>query len=206
MTPRSLVYLVLFLAAEICYGRMSTVAAQGNPSADAIINSLGPCVEPPNPWPRPKGGGAGGNCDLPGGTRGIRLAPSPNDPSAQQPHVASNKPVPSAAASVNLMVNFANGSAKLTPDAIRTWMSWAARSPARTWRRTGSASRATPTRSDRAATTLPCPSIVPRRWWTMSRRSSASIRVVSKRSAWERAGCWSPLRRRRRSRAIAAHR
>ena len=50
-------------------------------------------------------------------------APSP----AQQPRVASSKPVavpaapqPAAAPSVNLTVNFANGSAELTPEAIRT--------------------------------------------------------------------------------------
>ena len=50
-------------------------------------------------------------------------APSP----AQQPRVASSKPVAvpmappaPAAPAVNLTVNFANGSADLTPDAIRT--------------------------------------------------------------------------------------
>ena len=95
--------------------------AQGNPSADQIINSLKPS----------------GNLVL-GGTRGIRLAPSSGTPAAQapapvqqqQPRVAATKPVavpvaaaqpaPAAGPAVNLTVNFANGSAELTPDAIRT--------------------------------------------------------------------------------------
>ena len=92
------------------------VLAQGNPSADQIINSLRPS----------------GNM-MPGGTRGIRLAapsnegaaPQPAPAQAQQPRVASNKPTAAptpaqAAPTVNLTVNFANGSAELTPDAIRT--------------------------------------------------------------------------------------
>ncbi len=92
------------------------VLAQGNPSADQIINSLKPS----------------GNLVL-GGTRGIRLAPA-NDAAAQQPtptptrqpRVAANKPAaePAAAAqaapSVNLTVNFATDSAQLTPEAMRT--------------------------------------------------------------------------------------
>ena len=91
------------------------VLAQGNPSADQIINSLRPS----------------GNM-MPGGTRGIRLAAPSNEGAAQQPapaqaqqpRVASNKPIAAPAAqaapTVNLTVNFANGSAELTPDAIRT--------------------------------------------------------------------------------------
>jgi outer membrane protein OmpA-like peptidoglycan-associated protein len=90
--------------------------AQNSPSASQIINSLKPS----------------GNL-VTGGTRGIRLAAPPGDASQpaakpatttqQQPHVASNKPVATAAASgpaVNLTVNFANGSADLTPEAIKT--------------------------------------------------------------------------------------
>jgi OmpA-OmpF porin, OOP family len=102
--------------------------AQGNPSSDQIINSLKPS----------------GNLTL-GGTRGIRLAaPSgegtaPAQASAMpvatgQPHVATAKPMvasakpmahataPAEAAgpSVNLTVNFPNGSADLTPEAMAT--------------------------------------------------------------------------------------
>jgi len=88
-----------------------------SPSADQIINSL-----------RPSGNLAAG------GTRGIRLAapsgdtaqPAPS-PAQQAPRVASSRPVAVAAQpaqpqgpAVNLTVNFANGSADLTPDAIRT--------------------------------------------------------------------------------------
>ncbi len=94
------------------------VLAQGNPSADQIINSLRPS----------------GNL-VTGGTRGLRLAAPTNDgttqqpaPSpAQQPRVASSRPVavpvaspPAAGPAVNLTVNFTNGSADLRPDAIRT--------------------------------------------------------------------------------------
>jgi len=97
--------------------------AQGNPSADQIINSLKPS----------------GNLVM-GGTRGIRLAPTndagtsagaaPAHAPTPQPHIASAKPVvmpvaaaqpaPVAGPAVNLTVNFANGSAELMPEAIRT--------------------------------------------------------------------------------------
>lgn len=95
--------------------------AQGSPSADQIINSLKPS----------------GNLVM-GGTRGIRLAAPPSDASTQpaapspvqQPRVAASRPVPvvvntppppvASGPAVNLTVNFANGSAELTPDAIRT--------------------------------------------------------------------------------------
>jgi len=90
--------------------------AQSNPSADQIINSLKPS----------------GNLAI-GGTRGIRLAPPTGTVSPQQvtpvatgsPHVAPARRAPSAAAenagpSVNLTVDFANGSAQLTPQAIAT--------------------------------------------------------------------------------------
>jgi OOP family OmpA-OmpF porin len=94
--------------------------AQSNPSASQIINSLKPS----------------GNL-VTGGTRGIRLtAPTestqPSSPQAaakptsgSQAHVASTKPMTPASASsssapsVSLTVNFANGSADLTPDAIK---------------------------------------------------------------------------------------
>jgi OOP family OmpA-OmpF porin len=96
--------------------------AQSNPSSDQIINSLRPS----------------GNLVL-GGTRGIRLAPpaagdtaaqqpaTPAPSAAQQPRVAASKPMPvpvaqtpAAGPAVNLTVNFANGSAELTPEAMRT--------------------------------------------------------------------------------------
>jgi outer membrane protein OmpA-like peptidoglycan-associated protein len=101
------------------------VFAQGNPSADQIINSLRPS----------------GNLTA-GGTRGIRLAaPSsegaapvqagsqPSAPPAThtQARVASARPITPTAAtaapagpSVNLTVNFLNGSADLTPEAMTT--------------------------------------------------------------------------------------
>ena len=95
--------------------------AQSNPSASQIINSLKPS----------------GNLVM-GGTRGIRLAaptdgaqPSPPQAAAKptaapQTHVASSKPMAPAAVSsasgpaVSLTVNFATGSADLTPDAIKS--------------------------------------------------------------------------------------
>ena len=107
------------IVAPLMFGSMPSFA-QSSPSASQIINSLKPS----------------GNL-VTGGTRGIRLAPS-NDTSAtpapapspaQQPRVASSKPVAVPAAStaahpsgpaVNLTVNFATGSADLTPDAIKT--------------------------------------------------------------------------------------
>jgi OmpA-OmpF porin, OOP family len=89
------------------------VWAQGHPSADQIINSLRPS----------------GNL-VTGGTRGIRLAAPSNDAAApqsapspaQQPRVAANRPASTAPATptVSLTVNFPNGSAELTPDAIHT--------------------------------------------------------------------------------------
>ncbi len=99
--------------------------AQGSPSADQIINSLKPT----------------GNLTA-GGTRGIRLAAPTGEGTAPaqagsqpqssvvpvatgQPRVASSKPVPHTTApaetggpSVNLTVNFPNGSADLTPEAM----------------------------------------------------------------------------------------
>jgi len=117
MAVRSLI--VPVIAASLSLGTLPALA-QGHPSTDQIINSLRPS----------------GNL-VTGGTRGLRLAapgneaaPAPVAPSpAQQPRVASNKPVavPVApqpaqqeAPSVNLTVNFTNGSAELTPDAMHT--------------------------------------------------------------------------------------
>ncbi len=103
------------------------VFAQGNPSADQIINSLRPT----------------GNLTA-GGTRGIRLAAPSGEgtapaqaqsqstatpAAASQPRFASAKPIPhattpaaapaeAAGPSVNLTVNFPNGSADLTPEAM----------------------------------------------------------------------------------------
>jgi OmpA-OmpF porin, OOP family len=95
----------------------SLPAVAQNPSADQIINSLRPS----------------GNL-VRGGTRGIRLAPSGDassqpeaapTPAASQPRIAASKSVAvpaaaPAAPAVNLTVNFANGSAELTPAATRT--------------------------------------------------------------------------------------
>ncbi|MBN8890235.1 MAG: hypothetical protein BGP12_16425 [Rhodospirillales bacterium 70-18] len=103
--------------------------AQGNPSADQIINAL-----------KPTGGLLGSS------TRGIRpaapavaapasphvqpaasrapavAAPAPAAPSVQPAAAAApmHAAPPAAAPSVNLTVQFANGSAELTPAAIKT--------------------------------------------------------------------------------------
>lgn len=91
--------------------------AQGNPSADQIINSLKPT----------------GNLTA-GGTRGIRLGAPPPSSSTSAPvahaatgptHMASTRPRATSAAgsggpSVNLTVDFATGSAQLTPQAMAT--------------------------------------------------------------------------------------
>jgi OmpA-OmpF porin, OOP family len=89
--------------------------AQGNPSADQIINSLKPT----------------GNLTA-GGTRGIRLgAPAPTSSTSpvvhattRPSHVASTRPgattAESGGPSVNLTVDFATGSARLTPQAMAT--------------------------------------------------------------------------------------
>ena len=88
--------------------------AQSSPSADQIINSLKPS----------------GNL-LSGGTRGIRLAPPSDSTSPVQPvatgqaRYAAAKPMAAPAAqsnspSVSLTVDFATGSADLTPQARAT--------------------------------------------------------------------------------------
>lgn len=110
------------LVAPLMFGA-APVFAQSNPSADQIINSLKPS----------------GNL-LSAGTRGIRLAPPPagaSHPAASQaaampgsathagPQPAAARQMsasaqPGAAPSVNLTVNFATGSAALTPQARAT--------------------------------------------------------------------------------------
>ena len=111
------------MIATVLFGGTAGAMAQGNPSADQIINSL-----------RPSGG-------MMGGTRGIRpvtpAAPSAAAPSAS-PQVApaatagANHAVrppaerrqaaapADAAPSVNLSVQFASNSAELTPAAMTT--------------------------------------------------------------------------------------
>lgn len=106
---RSLITSIIL--APLIYGSLPTFAQ--NPSASQIINSLKPS----------------GNL-VTGGTRGIRLVAPPSDttqPAAkasptQQPRIASSKPAatPANGPAVNLTVNFANGSADLTPDAMKT--------------------------------------------------------------------------------------
>ena len=110
-----------FVIAPLVFGTVPAFA-QGNPSADQSINSLKPS----------------GNLAK-GGTRGIRLASPTGDAAAapqpapvQQPRLASATPAPVSTAmpapapapnsgpAVNLTVNFANGSAELTPEAMRT--------------------------------------------------------------------------------------
>ncbi len=100
--------------------------AQGNPSADSIINSLRP--------------GAG----MAGGTRGIRpvapasepapapvasqARPTPTQPHGAATHASAPRSAPpaattlaaAAAPSVNLTVQFATSSADLTPAAVKT--------------------------------------------------------------------------------------
>jgi outer membrane protein OmpA-like peptidoglycan-associated protein len=107
--------IAIVLVAPLVVG--SLPAAAQNPSADQIINSLRPS----------------GNLVM-GGTRGIRMAAPSGEGSAQPqaapaaqsqlpPRVASSKPTAETASAnptVNLTVNFATGSAELTPDAIRT--------------------------------------------------------------------------------------
>lgn len=107
--------LALFAAAPHC------ALAQANPSSSDIINSL-----------RPTG-------PIAGGTRGIRpvgpgveapsapgLSPTPRTPAASHPRVtatarpAESSPAGGAAPSVNLTVQFANGSDQLTPAAMHT--------------------------------------------------------------------------------------
>ncbi len=114
MTPR-----LPILATGLLLLACATASAQGNPSADQIINSLKP----------------GGS--MMGGTRGIRPvgpAPAPEAPAApsrpaapRQAASGTHAPAPAAPAastpaapSVNLTVQFASNSADLTPAATKT--------------------------------------------------------------------------------------
>ena len=112
---RSLLFSII--AAPLLLGSLPALA-QGQPSVEQLLQQL-----------RPKGN------LINGGTRGLRLAapgsdasaPTATPPPRQQPRVASNKPVPvpvspppQAAPSANLTVNFANGSAELTPEGMQT--------------------------------------------------------------------------------------
>jgi OOP family OmpA-OmpF porin len=113
--------LLLFpiIAVPLLLGSLPALA-QGQPSAEQLLQQL-----------RPKGN------LINGGTRGLRLTPPGSDapapalmatPSTQPPpRVAANKPVPvpvsppqQAAPSANLTVNFVNGSAELTPEAMQS--------------------------------------------------------------------------------------
>jgi outer membrane protein OmpA-like peptidoglycan-associated protein len=109
---------ILFAAALIAALPTGGAHAQGNPSADQIINSLKPST------------------GMLGGTRGIRPvtpetpAAEPAPParphsSAPAPQVATTTaphapPPPPPAPSVNLTVQFATNSAVLTPAAVKT--------------------------------------------------------------------------------------
>lgn len=109
-----------FIALSLALGATQALAQGGTPSADQIIKSLTPTGDVSRM-----------------GTRGIRLAPQ--SPAAETPvvseapkpaphhaTVAAARPAPTAAAqaggvaAVNLTVNFASGSADLTPQAIQT--------------------------------------------------------------------------------------
>ena len=113
------------LVAPLIFGA-TPVFAQSNPSADQIIKSLKPT----------------GNLVL-GGTRGIRrvavppaaaatpaashaVVPAASRAASNPPQIAAAKPLPApeqaapSAPSVNLTVNFALGSAELTPQARAT--------------------------------------------------------------------------------------
>ena len=111
VTMRSGLALAVLLGSVALPGMVS---AQSNPNSQQIIDALRP----------------GGNL-LGGPTRGIRpVAPAapvmppqtaPARPAPPtMPPVAVARPVAPAAPSVNLSVNFATGSAELTPQAMRT--------------------------------------------------------------------------------------
>jgi OmpA-OmpF porin, OOP family len=97
MRPQAALAAVALLIAGVV--SPSIGSAQGNPSTEQILKSLTPT----------------GNL---GTTRGIRVGPSAG-PSAPSGGSAASQPV-SAAPSVNLNVQFATGSAELTPEAIQT--------------------------------------------------------------------------------------
>ncbi len=107
------------VSAALPLAGLSPARAQGNPSADQIMRSL-----------QPSGG-------MLGTTRGIRpVAPSAPAPAASAPAAAPHRPgtqpastsatsaapaaTPAAMPSVSLTVQFPNGSAELTPQAMKT--------------------------------------------------------------------------------------
>ena len=200
MIVRSLI--ISIIAAPLLLGSLP-VLAQGQPSAEQLLQQL-----------RPKGN------LINGGTRGIRLAPPGSDapapapmaiPSTQPPpRVASNKPVPvpasppqQAAPSASLTVNFANGSAELTPEAMQTLNVLGqvlASKDLQGFRFRIEGHTDTVGSRDTIAS---CPSGAPRRSSHMSRRPMASIQAGSRRLAWVRTNCLCRPHRKRRSPAIA---
>ena len=81
----------------------ATGSAQSNPSTDQIIKSLMPTAPT-------------------GATRGIRIGPGPTaqPQSPQSPQSPTATPPREAAPAISLTVQFATGSADLTPEAIQT--------------------------------------------------------------------------------------
>jgi OmpA-OmpF porin, OOP family len=88
----------LLVLTTVCHGVVSTSIAQGNPTADQIIKSLTPSIDPLSPWPV-------------GGHRGIRQAPAGTSSGASG--TAAQGP------SVSLSLRFPFGSAELTMATIR---------------------------------------------------------------------------------------
>jgi outer membrane protein OmpA-like peptidoglycan-associated protein len=92
---------IVLLAASLCAA--APALAQGDPTADDIVNAL-----------KPK--------DALGATRGIKLAPAMPDAgmaAGTKAHASQAEPVDTLP-SIDLTVQFANGSAVLTPGAVRT--------------------------------------------------------------------------------------
>jgi outer membrane protein OmpA-like peptidoglycan-associated protein len=123
-------------AALIALGSLPALA-QGNPSADSIINALKPtgALQTGTRGIRPAAPSAPAAAPDPASQQAAARAPvAPVSPATQQPAIqqpASQQPIaaaarpmappPAAAApSVNLTVQFMTGSAELTPDAMRT--------------------------------------------------------------------------------------
>jgi outer membrane protein OmpA-like peptidoglycan-associated protein len=118
-------------AAMIALGSLPALA-QGNPSADSIINALKPtgALQTGTRGIRPAAPSAPAAAPDPASQQAAARAPvapvSPatQQPASQQPIVAAARPMASAPAaaapSVNLTVQFMTGSAELTPDAMRT--------------------------------------------------------------------------------------
>jgi OOP family OmpA-OmpF porin len=119
-------------AALIALGSLPALA-QGNPSADSIINALKPtgALQTGTRGIRPAAPSAPAATPDPASQQAAARAPvAPVSPATQQPTAqhpiaaAAARPMappPAAAApSVNLTVQFMTGSAELTPDAMRT--------------------------------------------------------------------------------------